>query len=65
MDEQAQDPPEILLVEDNPHDIQLTMHAFQEHNLANRMHVARDGAEAHSLRWRGGHRNLGADPQRG
>src|ERR1041384_5142601 len=46
MGDEARDPPEILLVEDNPHDIQLTMHAFQEHNLANRMHVARDGAEA-------------------
>jgi two-component system response regulator len=46
MDDEGRNPPEILLVEDNPRDIQLTMHAFQEHNLANRMHVARDGAEA-------------------
>jgi len=46
MGDETRDPPEILLVEDNPHDIQLTMHAFEEHNLANRMRVARDGAEA-------------------
>ena len=37
---------EILLVEDNPNDIKLAMHAFTSHNLANRVHVVRDGAEA-------------------
>jgi len=37
---------EILLVEDNPNDLELTLHAFRKHNLANRVHVARDGAEA-------------------
>ena len=37
---------EILLVEDNPNDIKLAMHAFVSHNLANVVHVARDGAEA-------------------
>lgn len=37
---------EILLVEDNPDDIKLAMHAFQTHNLANCVHVVRDGAEA-------------------
>src|SRR5207245_10679130 len=37
---------EILLVEDNPDDVELTLHAFRKHNLANRVHVARDGAEA-------------------
>jgi len=37
---------EILLVEDNPNDIELTLHAFRRHNLANRIHVARDGVEA-------------------
>jgi two-component system response regulator len=37
---------EILLVEDNPADLELTMHAFKSHNLANRIHVVRDGAEA-------------------
>ena len=39
-------PIEILLVEDNPHDVELTLHAFKEHHLANEMHVVRDGAEA-------------------
>ncbi len=37
---------EILLVEDNPHDVKLALHAFQTHNLANQVHVVRDGAEA-------------------
>jgi CheY-like chemotaxis protein len=37
---------EILLVEDNPKDVELTLRAFQKANLTNRIHVARDGAEA-------------------
>jgi two-component system response regulator len=37
---------EILLVEDNPNDIKLAMHAFKANNLANHVHVVRDGAEA-------------------
>ena len=37
---------EILLVEDNPNDELLALHAFKRHNLANRIHVVRDGAEA-------------------
>jgi two-component system response regulator len=37
---------EILLVEDNPDDLELTLSTFREHNLANRVEVARDGAEA-------------------
>jgi len=37
---------EILLVEDNPNDIKLAMHAFQSNKLANLVHVVRDGAEA-------------------
>jgi CheY-like chemotaxis protein len=37
---------EILLVEDNPHDLELTLHALRRNNLANRIHVCRDGAEA-------------------
>jgi two-component system response regulator len=36
----------ILLVEDNPHDVELTMHALRRYQLANRIHVVRDGAEA-------------------
>jgi two-component system, response regulator len=37
---------EILLVEDNPNDVELTLHAFEKHNLANRVQVVRDGEEA-------------------
>jgi len=37
---------EILLVEDNPNDVELTLHAFKKYNLANRIQVVRDGAEA-------------------
>jgi two-component system response regulator len=40
------DPVEILLVEDNPSDVKLALHAFQKHHLANHVHVVRDGAEA-------------------
>jgi two-component system, response regulator len=39
-------PVQILLVEDNPNDIKLALHAFKTHNLANDVHVVRDGAEA-------------------
>jgi two-component system, response regulator len=37
---------EILLVEDNSDDIELTLHALRKENLANHIHVARDGEEA-------------------
>jgi two-component system response regulator len=37
---------EILLVEDNPHDVELTLHAFEKAHLAQYVHVVRDGAEA-------------------
>ena len=37
---------EILLVEDNPNDELLALHAFRKNNLANKIHVVRDGAEA-------------------
>ena len=36
----------ILLVEDDPKDIELTLAALAEHNLANKVDVARDGVEA-------------------
>ncbi len=36
----------ILLVEDNPDDVELTQLAFRRANIANPMKVARDGAEA-------------------
>lgn len=37
---------EILLVEDNPYDAEMTIEALKEHKLANKLHLARDGAEA-------------------
>jgi two-component system, response regulator len=37
---------EILLVEDNPNDVELTLRALQKHNLANKVFVVKDGAEA-------------------
>jgi len=36
----------ILLVEDNPDDVALTLRAFKKNNIANEIDVARDGAEA-------------------
>jgi CheY-like chemotaxis protein len=36
----------ILLAEDNQHDIELTLAALGEHNLANEVVIVRDGAEA-------------------
>jgi len=37
---------DILLVEDNKDDVELTLHALRKENLANNIHVARDGEEA-------------------
>ena len=37
---------EILLAEDNPNDVRLTLHALKNYNLTNHIHVVRDGAEA-------------------
>jgi CheY-like chemotaxis protein len=37
---------EILYVEDNPSDVELTLHAFKKNHLANNILVARDGEEA-------------------
>ena len=37
---------EILLVEDNPTDAELTLRALKKNNLANRVQVVTDGAEA-------------------
>jgi len=42
----ATDEIEILLVEDNESDAELALHALRKNNLANRIHVARDGEEA-------------------
>ena len=37
---------DILLVEDNPEDVEITLRAFQKHHIANKIHVVRDGEEA-------------------
>ncbi len=37
---------EILLVEDNPDDLELALFALKKNNFANKIHVARDGEEA-------------------
>lgn len=37
---------EILLVEDKPSDVELTIRAFKKNNLSNNVLVAKDGAEA-------------------
>ncbi|HEX9348958.1 MAG TPA: response regulator [Gemmatimonadales bacterium] len=37
---------DILLVEDNANDAELTLRALKQRNLANQVHVCRDGAEA-------------------
>lgn len=39
-------PMEIILVEDNPYDVEMTLAALKKHNLANNVHVLHDGAEA-------------------
>ncbi|MGD9874521.1 MAG: response regulator [Kiritimatiellia bacterium] len=40
------EPVEILLVEDNPDDVELTLRALQSKNIVNRIFVVRDGEEA-------------------
>ncbi|MFH1985629.1 MAG: response regulator [Pseudomonadota bacterium] len=44
----------ILLVEDDPKDIELTLSALSEHNLANGVAIARDGVEALDYLYRRG-----------
>lgn len=45
---------DILLVEDDTNDIELTLTALEEYNLANRVVIARDGAEALDYLYRRG-----------
>lgn len=48
--------PPILLVEDNPMDLDLTLRAFNKKKFSNQVHVARDGEEALAFipRWESG-----------
>jgi CheY-like chemotaxis protein len=46
MDTEIRNIKNILLVEDDPRDVELTLAALEEHHLANKVAVVRDGAEA-------------------
>ena len=37
---------DILLIEDNSEDVEITLRAFHKHHIANKIHVVRDGEEA-------------------
>lgn len=57
---------EILLVEDNPSDLELALHALKRNNLANHIEIARDGAEALDFIFATGafsHRNVENGPR--
>jgi CheY-like chemotaxis protein len=49
----------ILLIEDNPDDVELTLMAFKKHNLANHITVARDGEEALDIIFQHGKESAG------
>ncbi len=49
-----QQPGKILLVEDDPHDVELTLTALTENHLTNEIVVVRDGAEALEYLYRRG-----------
>ena len=42
----SQRPVELLIVEDNPSDVELMLRALKRHHIANPVHVVRDGVEA-------------------
>ena len=52
----------ILLVEDNPNDVKLTMHAFEKSNISNEIIVVGDGEEAIDYLFATG-RHAGRDPK--
>ena len=57
---------EILLVEDNPNDAELTIRALKKHNLANNLVHVKDGAEALEFVFATGryaHRNVSNGPK--
>jgi len=53
---------EILLVEDDPEDLELTIRALNDEHVCNRIQVARDGEEALDFLFcRGAHRERDPD----
>ena len=52
----------ILLIEDNPDDVELTLMAFKKHNLANHITIARDGEEALNIVLQHGKESAGGLP---
>ena len=60
MNSETKDFKSILLIEDDPHDVELTLAALGEHHLANRIAVVCDGAEALDYLYRRGKFNLRA-----
>ena len=52
---------EILLVEDNPADAEMTLRALRRNNLANKVHWVKDGEQALEFMFRGGE-YAGRDP---
>ena len=60
------DPIEILLVEDNPQDVELTIRALKKHNFANSLFAVENGAEALDFVFCRGHyadRNIARPPK--
>jgi CheY-like chemotaxis protein len=64
MDTENKNYKNILLVEDDLRDVELTLAALEEHNLANKIFVVNDGAEALDYLFRRGKfaRRAGGDP---
>ena len=55
---------ELLLVEDDPNDVELTLIALRKHKLGNKIHVVRDGEEALDFLFaRGAYAHRGSDGQ--
>jgi len=68
MDEKnvAENAVEILLVEDNPRDAELTLRALKKSNLANKVYVVEDGEKALNYIFANGdyaHRNMAHAPK--
>ena len=45
---------DVLFIEDNPHDVEVTLRAFQKHSVVNKIHTVRDGEEALEFLFREG-----------